>query len=179
MVNGERGFTVVEMIVVVTIIAVLAVVGSSSYRTWLSKGSVTSEINDLANMMQYARAESLRQGVPVTICSGNSTGCSGSTSWDAGYVIFTDYNGNGTLDTGDVLLRKMGASSAGATLAPDATSAQTKFIFNRLGFVSNITATVVTMIGHARTSSSASTKCLQVSVTGQMLTESAGQGGCS
>jgi len=178
--SKASGFTLIELMMVLTMGAVLAVVAVSSFKTLTSTSSIQGELNTFVGQMQYARAEALREGSTVSICaSSNSTSssptCSGGTSWNSGYIVFSDANGNGSYGTGDTLLRKQAAFTTTDTLT--ASSSVSFFTFNRLGFVNNIAASsVVVMTGHAATPASSTTQCVSVGVVGQLAVQSYGSG---
>lgn len=176
--NKARGFTVTELLIVILIVAILAVVGVSSFKTIRSSSSIGGEVQAVQSDLQYARAEALREGQPVTVCvSTTGSSCTSGTAWNNGWIVFSDVNGNGAVDSGDVVLRWQKTFTTTDTLSAD--NSTTSFIFNRLGFVNNITATVVTLTGHASTPATASTQCLAVNTVGQLSLVSAGQGNCS
>jgi type IV fimbrial biogenesis protein FimT len=168
------------MMIVVTIGAVLSVVAVHGFSTLRQSSSIAGEISDFMGQMEFARAEALRQGSAVVVCvSTSGTGCTSGTAWDAGYIVFSDANSNGSYDTGDTILRRQKAFSGGDTMTPDTTSAASIFKFNRLGYISNIAAnTTVLMTVHARVSDTSSTQCVSVTLIGK-LTQMAAGGSCT
>jgi type IV fimbrial biogenesis protein FimT len=123
--GSTAGYTIVELMVVVTIAAIILAYGIPSYNSVLSQNRMASEINDLASAMDLARSSAIRQGVNVTICaSTNPTSttpppsCSGSSSWNTGWIVFTDIASNQTYSAsaGDTLLQVHGALQNGDTL---------------------------------------------------------------
>lgn len=62
------GFTLVELLAVITILTILFGIGIPSYRSVTTSAHLSSEINGMLGDMQYARSTALREGRTVTIC---------------------------------------------------------------------------------------------------------------
>ena len=98
------GFTLIEMISVMSIVAILLAIGVPSYRYVTSANRATSEINGILGDLQFARAEAIKSGLTVTVCpSNNNTGCT-ATAWNAGWIVFTDAGVIGTVDGTDAIV---------------------------------------------------------------------------
>ena len=69
----RRGFTLMEMLVVLTIIGVLAAFGFPAMTRFLTTQSVRSAAYDLFADLIYARSEAISRGVPVSIIGNAST----------------------------------------------------------------------------------------------------------
>ena len=177
--NKASGFSLVELMMVITMSGVLAVVALYSFTNLRTNASVGGEVKDFMGQMEYARAEALREGSTVTVCASTTgTTCTGGTTWNTGYIVFSDINGNGALDGSDVLLRRQNAFKSTDTLT--SSNSISFFTFNRLGFVNNVPAnTTVLMTGHASVPAPSSTQCVAVSLVGQLTAYTYGNGGCS
>jgi type IV fimbrial biogenesis protein FimT len=103
--------------------------------------------------------------------------CSGATTWQTGWIVFSDVNGNGTVDAPqDIILRVERAFSFGDTF--NANNGMSTVTFNREGFALGL-ANKVTVTLHAAVATTGSTRCLQITIVGQLTTETAGIGGCA
>lgn len=90
-----RGFTLVEAMVSVAIIAILVAVGVPSYQTWISQSRVRSAAEAVLAHVQFARSESIKQdrNLFVTVTTGsnwcvgiaNDTGCDCATAGSCQY----------------------------------------------------------------------------------------------
>ena len=114
---------------VMSIAAVLLAVGVPSYRSVRNVSRVSTEVNLLLGDLQYARAEAIKQGLRVSACaSTDGASCSSATTWLAGWIVFSDSNGNATVDGGETVLRVQKAFPGGDTISPGTLNAIT---FNR------------------------------------------------
>src|ERR1022692_953766 len=91
----SSGFTLLELVIVMVIVAILATIAVPGFQYVTTSNRVSTEVNGLLGDMQYARNEALKEGLPITICaSANPTAlppsCSGSTSWQSGWTVFPD-----------------------------------------------------------------------------------------
>lgn len=175
------GFTLLEVLTVMTIVAVLMALAVPSYQYVTNANRISSEVNGLLGDMQYARSEAIKEGQPVTVCSStnsttNAPTCAGSVSWKDGWIVFSDVNGNAAFDGGaDTILRVQAAFKAGDTFNAD--NNLKTVTFNREGFA--LGANRVTITLHAPVPTQGSTRCLQITTVGQLTTETAGQGNCT
>ena len=173
------GFTLIELLTVITIAAILMALGVPSYKYVTNANRISGEVNGLLGDMQYARSEAIKEGQTVTVCSStNSTSCSGSTTWQSGWIVFSDVNGTGAVDSAaDTILRVQRAFPLGDTF--DANN-NTQFVtFNREGFALNLKNPPITVTLHAAVPATATTRCLQITIVGQLTTETAGTGACT
>jgi type IV fimbrial biogenesis protein FimT len=176
----SAGFTMVELLTVITIVAILFGLGLPSYQYVTNANRISSEVNGLLGDMQYARSEAIKEGQTVTVCSSsNSTSanptCANSTSWRNGWIVFSDLNGNGVVDANEPILRVQRPFAVGDTF--DANQGMQSVTFNREGFALGLNNTV-TITLHAAVPTQGSTRCLAVTIVGQLTTETAGTGAC-
>jgi type IV fimbrial biogenesis protein FimT len=101
------------------VIAITMVFASPNIVTFIKNYRITTQTNSLLGDLQLARNNSVSLGLPVSLCaSSDGATCSGS-NWSAGRIVFTDANGNGTVDAAtDTILRVTEALTAGNTIIP-------------------------------------------------------------
>ena len=81
-----NGFTLVEMIITVLIVAVLLAVGAPSFSSLIKNNRQISEVYSLRATLNNARSEALARRTFVTVCrSVNGSTCSGG--WDEGMTM--------------------------------------------------------------------------------------------
>jgi len=137
---GEGGFTLVELMVTISISAILMTVAIPSFRDFLLNNRRSTQANDFVLALTSAKSEAVKRGVPVTLCSrASDTTCAGSTTWDSGWLVFVDNNlPRGTINGTDIVLQVRPPLEGGNTLRAGARSFVT---FQNTGFSSGFTDT--------------------------------------
>ena len=90
----QRGFTLIELVIAIVIVAILVLLALPSFRETAIRNNVTSLNNNLLHALNVARAEAVRRGVRVEVASA-----SGGASWVSGWSIKVDSAGDGTFAT--------------------------------------------------------------------------------
>ncbi|WP_036134632.1 GspH/FimT family pseudopilin [Marinobacter nitratireducens] len=115
----HSGFTLIELIIAIIILAIVATYAVPSFQQTVMNNRLTSQINEVSSLIAYARSEAskLRSGVITACSSTDSASCAGSSAWETGWIIFSDFDGDRTVDNGDgdELLKVGGALSGGNT----------------------------------------------------------------
>ena len=167
----QRGFTLTEMLVVSAIVAILLSIGVPSYRYITNSYRLSSEVNGLLGDLMYARSEALKEGQFVTVCvSVNGKTCSGNTSWDRGWLVFS--NPNNKPQPPGAVLRIQAAFTGNPPDSFDADNGVSAVTYNREGFATTAAGfpnTTVTL--HDPTSNAVWTRCLWITPTGMLTTE--------
>lgn len=85
----QKGFTLVEALVAIAIVAVLTAIAMPNLRTFLVGSQIRSAVNDWTLALQTARSEAVRQRMRVRICpSSNGSSCSASnTAYNIGWIV--------------------------------------------------------------------------------------------
>jgi type IV fimbrial biogenesis protein FimT len=157
--SKAAGLTLIELLTAMALAAVLTAVAVPSFKYVTTSNRITSEVNALLADTQYARAEAIREGQTVTICSStDGATCAGSTTWNLGWIVFSDVNSDGTVDPGDTVLRVQKAFASTDTFV--ANNALTELMFNREGFAFTGVNTLVAL--HDPTNTSGFTRCLLI-----------------
>jgi len=114
------GFTLVELMTTILLVAIVAVVALPSYRTIIRAARLTTQIYEFNAALNFARSEAIKRGLSVTVCpSTDQASCTVNTQWEEGWIAFVDADANQSVSTTDgreVILRANGALATGYTL---------------------------------------------------------------
>ena len=116
----QHGFTLYELMITVMIVGVVLAFGIPNLRAFTQNSRMTSTANDLHAAFHLARSESSRAKTNITICaSANSmaadANCGGT--WDQGYIVFVDENGDLLKSQDESVLRANPAIADGVSFA--------------------------------------------------------------
>jgi type IV fimbrial biogenesis protein FimT len=165
-----RGFTLLELLMTVAIMAILLAIGVPSFKYVTSANRASSEINGLLGDLQFARGEAIKEGQTVTICaSANGTSCSGSTSWDTGWIVFSDAPPLGTIEGNDAILKIQAPFSSTDVLTAD--RGISSVTFSREGFTQGLGNNAVTITLHTTPVNAPYTRCLSMTIIGALSTQ--------
>ncbi len=98
--KAAQGFTVIELLIVISIAAILAAVAIPSFRETLRTTRQSSALSLLITDLNQARGEAIKRNTRTLICVRNTagTGCGAGTDWRAGWVVCTDANADDACD---------------------------------------------------------------------------------
>jgi type IV fimbrial biogenesis protein FimT len=104
--RNSRGFTLLELMVAVTILAILLGWGVPTFREFTRNNTVITAQNDLVTSLSLARSEALRRNQPVTVCaSPDAENCGDEADWPIGWIAFIDRDVPGVVDDDDELVQ--------------------------------------------------------------------------
>jgi type IV fimbrial biogenesis protein FimT len=133
--NDQRGFSIIELLVTIAVMAVLLGVGVPSFRSMIEGNRLSSASNDLLSGLQFARSEAIKRGIPVVLCSSSDqSSCAATPVWTGGWVAR-----NQAVVT-DPVYRVWPAVSAGIAISDPGTVE-----FNALGAASTLRCFDVTL----------------------------------
>ena len=166
------GFTLIEMLMTISIAAILTGIAIPSFRYITNSNRIASELNGLLGDLQLARAEAIKEGRTVTVCqSSDGTNCTNNAgSWQSGWIVFSDPTNVGVWDAGETYIRKQKPFSG-----TDSFSASVSAIsFNREGYAVGMPNAGTLLTLHDATNTDSWTRCLFVNFSGQMMSERVG-----
>lgn len=140
-VNWSAGFTLLEMLIVVSIIAILAAIAGPEMGDMLAEQRVRATATEMAAELALARAEAIKRQRRVTV-----TPVGGGPSWKNGMEIRAPKigtDGNQTLDSDgnpefEVLRRVTGYASGAMKICPLTSELNSQMVFRGDGTVVNI-----------------------------------------
>lgn len=103
---SQSGITQIEIIMVITVIAVLASAAIPSINTILNQQMLTGSSNALLSDLNLARQSAITRSTRVVICPITTTSqCSGDNQWSNGWMIFADDNRDARHNNNEDILR--------------------------------------------------------------------------
>lgn len=172
------GFSAIEAMVVVALVAILLAVAVPSMVALLQGNRAAGELNSLVGDLQYARTEAIRRGEPVSVCpSADGGACLEAGTWHSGWIVFADTDRSGTRDGGEPLLRRRPGWASGDTLQaePDLPAVT----YGRDGFALNLPAGSVTLPLRVAQAEGAALRCLTLNRVGRQSVQRGGLQGCT
>jgi type IV fimbrial biogenesis protein FimT len=99
------GFTVLECLVVLSLLAILLTQGVPALRDYGLRQRMSAAMHALHSHLALARNDAVRSGVDIVVCPGHkSSGCRADSNWDSGWLVFEDSNGDHVYQSGEDLL---------------------------------------------------------------------------
>jgi len=127
----SEGFTLVELMVTIAIVAILSAIALPSFSTAIRSSRLASATNEFIAAVNLARSEAAKSNRAARICaSSNGTSC--STDWSQGWIVWADANGDGAPQSDEI--RRHQQALNGMTVV---SSSAAGFIFTARGECSN------------------------------------------
>ena len=131
----QRGFTIIELMITVSIVGILVAAAAPGYQDWVATTRLNSHTTEFVTALHFARSEAIKRNVAVSVCKTTSgAGCVTTNTWAQGWIVFVDVDASGTVDSADTVLRVHEKLTGGTTLVGQAAVA------NVITFRSNGTA---------------------------------------
>lgn len=110
--NKQSGFSLMELMIVLTVVGIFATVAVPSYQTIIQNGRLTSETNEFIGALYYARSEAVKLRSDVQVCkSDDGQTCDSNLDWNEGWLVWSDADSDGAVDQNEIL--RVGAESEG------------------------------------------------------------------
>lgn len=103
--NRARGFTLVELMVVLAVGAILLALAAPSFSEMLLNNRKTVIVNELIGDLNLARGEAIKRRQPVQVCPRSGAACGSASNWDEGWIVFADLDTDRVLSPGDPVLK--------------------------------------------------------------------------
>lgn len=134
----NSGFTLIELMVTLAVVAIVATIAVPAMSDMVTRSRTTAAFNELQGLVGYARSESAKApGESILLCSSdNGTGCTSQTDWSVGWLVARDTDGNGSVDSGETVLKVVEAMPNGISLKVKA-GTSTKFNTASISLVRN------------------------------------------
>ena len=136
------GFTLLELMVVLAIVAVLTTIAVPSFSRMLQSNTMASTVNTFLADMRFSRSEAMRRGGGVVMCRSDAPEATvptcasgvgpGGNGWVSGWIVYFDANNDGVV-TPDGLLRVQSPIVSINSVLEAGPSSSTQFRFASTG----------------------------------------------
>ena len=104
-----RGFTIIELMVVLVVTAIVLAVGLPTYSNAKLSSKLRNYSTKMVSVVYLARAEAIKRNQSVVLCaSADSATCATGGDWEQGWIL---------LDPNDIVIRGQQSLAAGYKLA--------------------------------------------------------------
>jgi Tfp pilus assembly protein FimT len=101
----NTGLSLAEFTVTVTLLGIAMLLSAPLLYRFANDQRTSRHTNELVLTLNYARAQAITRGQPVTVCSSNDGRQCTDTPWTQGYLVFVDNDSPGVVDATDQVLR--------------------------------------------------------------------------
>jgi len=127
--HDNLGFTLVELMVTVVIVAILLTVAVPSFQEMVKNNRISIATNEFVDIVQFARTEAVKRSTSVTVEATNPANT--GNEWGQGITVGVDTNSDGNISGAEVLRI---VEPFAASLALDGDNGFTQFAFRPNGF---------------------------------------------
>lgn len=169
-----KGFTLVELMVTLAILAILMVIGVPAMQQFLQKRQALARSDNFISAMKYARSEAIKRGKPVAVCRTTTAdsvtpNCNTTdTNWASGWLVFEDTAPtDGAFNNATEILFKVQQALPGQGRIDVRPANRTAISFTADGLaVGSLSSFVIS--SDSDTSSATGKRCVAVSVMGRV-----------
>jgi len=115
--SRNKGFTLIELMIVIAIVGVLAGIMTPSFLSWRDRSKVKGDASELRAVFESAKLRAIKHNVNAVVTFPDTTS----------YQAFVDTNDNGALDAGEDVITTR-------TLSPGVTITTITFVGNDMAF---------------------------------------------
>ena len=145
------GFTAIELLIVITILAVLTAMAVPSFGPMIERWRTNQTVNNITSTIYVARSEAIKRGGKVSVrkIANGTDGCtfaSTNQEWSCGWIIFADTDEDGNLDAGEEVLQSFQMPTSVNVMNNNSAAS---FRFDRWGRTNNINAASFAIVPRA------------------------------
>ncbi|MFD0739461.1 GspH/FimT family pseudopilin [Lysobacter koreensis] len=98
------GFTLIELMVTISVLAILLAIALPSFQGTLRSNRVATTTNELLAAISLARTEAIRNTRGAAVCPSTAgTACDGT--WNQGWLVWSDINSDGLMGAGETPIK--------------------------------------------------------------------------
>lgn len=158
--NREKGFTLLELMVALTVLAILLGIGVPSFNAFIESSRLRTAVHDLNTAVLTARSEAVSRRQDAIACRANATNtaCEFGSDWSQGWIVAYQDAGTDFEVAADIeVVRIWDAIDVAASGAANG------FVFDRLGAAESVVALDI--------QNDTQSRCLSVNISGRVLVQ--------
>jgi len=118
----SRGFTLVELMVTITVGGILLAIAAPSFRSYVQNSRLTSEADSMIYSLNLARDEAVKDDTTIEVCA-SSDGATCVGTWANGWIVVCPANCPAGLGAAPAVLQVSPAVSTGNTVTEEISGA--------------------------------------------------------
>ncbi|GAB2621517.1 GspH/FimT family pseudopilin [Novilysobacter erysipheiresistens] len=133
------GFTLIELMTALAVLVITLTIGVPAFAGLQQRARAATAYHLLTSSLAIARLGAVKRGEAVGVCpSTNGSSCEDDTSWDGGWIVFSDPDRTGQPAAPNAVLQRI--DGVGASLALRSTQGRTlvRFTPNGWAYGSNL-----------------------------------------
>lgn len=145
--RSQRGFTLIELMVTIAVLAIVVSIAAPSFTSMINNNRSVALGEELTGAFNLARSEAVKRGDRVSICaSSDGASCSAAGTWNQGWIVFTD---SATTDIAaapvvNTVIRRWEAPQGDAAITVTQAAATNFVRYTRLGTLGRASQVTVT-----------------------------------
>ncbi|GAB4193369.1 MAG: type IVa pilus pseudopilin TppE [Wenzhouxiangellaceae bacterium] len=99
--RSNAGFTLLELIITITVIVLLVALALPNAQTMINRNRLVAKTNDIVTAINLARSEAVTRAANAGACPSADGAICSAGDWDLGWIVWVDANGDAAYTPGE------------------------------------------------------------------------------